>query len=199
MKGAASGRLLMNNENFWNACRLTPQKFCSTVRGWKAGWRERICSWSIWFGFSVCRRRRQGWEDSHAPGPAHRIGMDEDLCSENGMLLSVNAIMYVSVCMIKFKNYGALLAILLLVLGCIGMSMYILVLFYIAYLKSSSLFFVGAVSLLLVFPIFIIAICDLCKSIEDYKSITDKIGCILILLAECTMIYTSIIFFVEYT
>lgn len=107
--------------------------------------------------------------------------------------------MYVSVCMIKFKNYGALLAILLLVLGCIGMSMYILVLFYIAYLKSSSLFFVGAVSLLLVFPIFIIAICDLCKSIEDYKSITDKIGCILILLAECTMIYTSIIFFVEYT
>jgi len=99
----------------------------------------------------------------------------------------------------KTKNYGALLAILLLVPGCIGMSMYILVLFYIAYLKSSSIFFVGAVSVLLVFPIFIIAICDICKSIKDYKNITDKLGCVLILIAECTMIYTSIIFFVEYT
>lgn len=125
--------------------------------------------------------------------------MDEDLCSENGMLLSVNAIMYVSVCMIKFKNYGALLAILLLVLGCIGMSMYILVLFYIAYLKSSSIFFVGAVSVLLVSPIFTIAMRDIYKSIKDYKIMNDKLGYVLILIAECTMIYTSIIFFVEYT
>ncbi len=107
----------------------------------------------------------------------------------------------------KKQSYGkqvensnpSALAMLLLILGCIGIIMNIVVLLYASYIKMSAMFLVGAIGISFVSPLFITSIYDMYKSIKNCQNNIDKFNYTMSIIVECVIICAAIIAFVECT
>lgn len=88
---------------------------------------------------------------------------------------------------------------LFFIIGCVGIVIDTVVLFYVSYIRMSKMFLIGAIGVSFVSPLFITSIYDIYKSIEEDKNSFDKFDYTMMFIGECGLIYAAIIIFVEYT